>query len=93
MRSLQRSIRLSRPGSENPWPLPQLRPKSFWTRYHRIGAGVDAGPADVPPIIARGTATLHLYQETARLLWPILEPPHREVIEQSLKVIGEAGGK
>ena len=63
---------------------------STWTRYHRIGAGVDAGPADVPPIIARGIATLYLYQETARLLWPILELPHREVIKQTLKVIDEA---
>ena len=64
---------------------------STWTRYHRIAAGVDAGSADVPPVVARGIATLHLYQETARLLWSILEPPQREVIEQTVKVIEEAG--
>ena len=64
---------------------------SAWTRYHRIGADVDAGPADVPPVVARGIATLRLYQETANLLWSILEPPQREVIKQTVKVIEEAG--
>jgi hypothetical protein len=64
---------------------------STWTRYHRIGAGVDAGSTDVPPVVARGIATLHLYQETARLLWSILEPPQREVIGQTVKVIEKAG--
>ena len=64
---------------------------SIWTRYHRIAAGVDTGSADVPPLVARGIATSHLYQETARLLWSILEPPQREVIEQTVKVIEEAG--
>jgi hypothetical protein len=63
---------------------------STWTRYHRIGAGVDAGSTDVPPVVARGIATLHLYQETARLLWSILEPPQREVIGQTVKVIEKA---
>ncbi|TMC15948.1 MAG: nucleotidyltransferase domain-containing protein [Chloroflexi bacterium] len=64
---------------------------SIWTRYHRIAAGVDTGSADVPPLVARGIATLHLYQETANLLWSILEPPQREVIKQTVKVIEEAG--
>jgi len=64
---------------------------STWTRYHRIAAGVDAGSADVPPVVARGIATLHLYQETANLLWSILEPPQREVIEQTVRVIKKAG--
>lgn len=63
---------------------------SAWTQYHRIGAGVDAVPVDVSPIVARGIVTLCLYQETARLLWPILEPPQREVLEQTMKVIDEA---
>jgi len=64
---------------------------STWTSYHRIGAGVDTGSADVPPVVARGIATLHLYQETARLLWSILEPPQREVIKQTVRVIEKAG--
>ncbi len=64
---------------------------SIWTRYHRIAAGVDTGSADVPPLVARGIATLHLYQETANLLWSILEPPQREVIEQTVRVIKKAG--
>ena len=64
---------------------------SIWTKYHRIAAGVDTGSADVPPLVARGIATLHLYQETANLLWSILEPPQREVIKQTVKVIEEAG--
>ncbi|OLE01733.1 MAG: hypothetical protein AUG82_10530 [Ktedonobacter sp. 13_1_20CM_4_53_11] len=64
---------------------------STWTRYHRIAAGVDTGSADVPPVVARGIATLHLYQETANLLWSILEPPQREVIEQTVRVIKKAG--
>lgn len=63
---------------------------SVWTQYHRIGAGVDAVPVDVSPIVARGIVTLCLYQETARLLWPILEPLQREVLEQTMKVIDEA---
>ena len=64
---------------------------STWTRYHRIAAGVDAGSEDVPPVVARGIATSHLYQETANLLWSILELPQREVIEQTVKVIEKAG--
>ena len=64
---------------------------SIWTRYHRIAAGVDTGSADVPPLVARGIATLHLYQETANLLWSILEPPQREVIKQTVRVIKKAG--
>jgi Nucleotidyltransferase domain len=64
---------------------------STWTRYHRIGAGVDVDRTDASFVVARGIATLRLYQETAWLLWPILEPLHREVIGQTLQLIEDAG--
>jgi hypothetical protein len=64
---------------------------SAWTRYHKIGAGVDAGSPDMSPTVVRGIATLKLYQETATLLWPILLPAQREVIGQTVRVI-EGGG-
>jgi hypothetical protein len=64
---------------------------SAWTRYHKIDAGVDAGPAGMSPTVARGIAALKLYQETAMLLWPILLPAQREVIGQTVRVFEEGG--
>jgi hypothetical protein len=61
---------------------------SDWTTYHRQVAGVDI-PSNMHPVKARGIAALHLYRETVKLLWDILVPEHREVIEQTLDVIGD----
>ncbi len=62
---------------------------SAWTIYHRQLAGVDI-PSNMRPVKARGIAALHLYRETVKLLWDILLPAHREVIEQTLAIIDAA---
>ena len=59
---------------------------SVWTVYHRQIAGVDT-PSNMLSVKARGIACLHLYCETVKLLWDILLPAHREVIEQTLAII------
>lgn len=59
---------------------------SAWTTYHLQVAGVGT-PSTVQ---ARGIACLRLYQETARLLWDILLPEHRETIRQTLSIIDAA---
>lgn len=61
---------------------------SNWTKYHRQGAGVDI-PSNMHSVKARGIASLHLYRETVNLLWDILVPEHRGVIEQTLAIIGD----
>lgn len=60
---------------------------SAWTEYHRQAVGVDV-LSNMHSVKARGIACLHLYRETVKLLWDILVPAHREVIEQTLAVIG-----
>ncbi len=60
--------------------------KSAWTRYHRIAAGFVADVSREPPT-AISVAALHLYRETARLLWPLLLPLHLPVIEATLELI------
>jgi predicted nucleotidyltransferase len=64
---------------------------SVWSRYHRIVTGIDELPASVSSIKVRAVAVLHLYQETATLLRPILQPDSRAVVEQALRVFQEAG--
>ena len=59
---------------------------SAWTMYHRQVAGVGT-PSTIQ---TRGRACLRLYQETARLLWDILLPEHRETIEKTLTIIDAA---
>jgi hypothetical protein len=66
-------------------------PLSIWSRYHRIVAGIDVLPANVAPVKVRAVAALHLYQETATLLRPILLTDHRAVVDQALRVFQEAG--
>jgi hypothetical protein len=58
-----------------------------WTCYHRIAAGIDT-PATARE---RGIACLRLYQETAKLLEPVLQAAHREVVEEAVRVIDGAG--
>lgn len=67
---------------------------SAWTRYHRIAAGFTA--PDLldprrPPAEAIAIAALHLYRETARLLWPQFLPRHLPVIEATLAAIAASG--
>jgi predicted nucleotidyltransferase len=64
---------------------------SAWARYHRIATGVVEDASDASPVQARGIAMLRLYRETATLFQPILQPQHREVIEQALRIIERAG--
>lgn len=61
-----------------------------WTRHHRIAAGIDEGPEGVKPVRARAWAALDLYRETVGLLIPVMQPQHRELIEESLLVMDEA---
>ena len=65
--------------------------ETAWTRYHNLIAGVDAPtvPGNLPEM--RGVAALRLYQETARLLLPVLDASHYgEVVLQTSIVIDEA---
>lgn len=68
-----------------------------WTCYHRLTAGFDtpdsseSGSTTLTPIEVRGIAGLHLYQETASLLRPILEAKHLDVIGRTLAAILQSG--
>jgi predicted nucleotidyltransferase len=62
-----------------------------WTHYHRLVAGVDILPANVPLITVRAVAALHLYQETIALLKPTMQPEHMMISEQAMRVFHEAG--
>lgn len=60
---------------------------SAWTRAHREAAGL-ANPSDgTNPLWSRAIAGLRLYTESAALLWPILLPAHRDVVENTVRVI------
>ncbi len=62
-----------------------------WTHYHRLVAGVDTLPANVPLVTVRAVAALHLYQETITLLKPTMQPEHMTIAEQAMRVFQEAG--
>lgn len=64
---------------------------STWTRYHRIAAGIVTDASHTPPTVAIGRAALHLYRETAHLLWPLLLSSHLPVIEATLEAIAAPG--
>jgi len=67
---------------------------SAWTLYHRVAAGFAAPDLPDPqrtPAEAIGIAALHLYRETARLLWPLFLPRHLPVIEATLAAIAASG--
>jgi hypothetical protein len=57
---------------------------SDWTRYHRLAYGFEGGPARGPAFEARAMASVHLYEETAKLLRPILRPEHARVIDGAI---------
>lgn len=63
---------------------------SAWTHYHRLAAGLEIGPTDMPPVKVQGIAWLHLYAEMVKLFRPIFRPAHREVVEETLSVIERA---
>ncbi len=65
--------------------------ETAWTRYHRLVAGVDVLPANVPLPTVRAVAALHLYQETITLLKPTMQPEHIAIAEQAMRVFHEAG--
>jgi hypothetical protein len=62
-----------------------------WTHYHRLVAGVDTLPANVPLVTIRAVAALHLYEETITLLKPTMQPEHMAIAEQAMRVFHEAG--
>ncbi len=64
--------------------------ESSWTHYHSIVAGIATSSVQSVSAEEKGVAVLRLYQETVKLLRPILHPLHREVIEQSVRVIDSA---
>jgi hypothetical protein len=66
-------------------------PNSAWTRYFRLAAAFDLGPASLTPAEVRGIAALHLYRETARLLRHILLPEHVAVVDATLAAIEGSG--
>ena len=63
---------------------------SGWTRSHRIATGLEAGPAGIAPLRARGIAVLHLYRETLVFARPVMQTDHRAIAEQVLRVVQEA---
>ena len=63
---------------------------SAWTRYHRIGTGLEAGPTGIAPLRARGIAVLHLYRETLVFARPAMQTEHRAIAEQVLRIVQSA---
>ena len=61
-----------------------------WTRQHRLAAGEAVEGRPLAPALARGVAALRLYRETTTLLWPILDPAHREVAAGAVQRIERA---
>ena len=58
-----------------------------WTHHHRLLTGRESSAEDTTSIAARGKLALHLYRETASLLWPSLSEQRRSVVEQVLSLI------
>jgi predicted nucleotidyltransferase len=63
---------------------------SAWTYYHRLVGGMDTSSVQPVSGETRGVAALRLYQETVKLLRPILCASHRDVVEESVAVIDRA---
>ena len=64
---------------------------SDWTRQFRLAIGLDPLPLEKSAFIGYGTASLHLYCETARLLQNFLLPEDAAVVNQTMEIIAEAG--
>jgi len=63
-----------------------------WIRAFRLSFGMDAGDANVPAYQTRGHAALDLYQQSALLFADLITDEHREVIENTLKLISTFRG-
>jgi predicted nucleotidyltransferase len=58
-----------------------------WVRALRLSFGMDLGDVNVPAYQTRGQAALDLYEQTAILFKEIIDGKHREVIENTLRLI------
>ncbi len=63
---------------------------SDWTVCHRWAIGVDSIPTQGSLVLTQAIAALRLYQETVKLLRPVLLQDHLAVAEQAVRVIDEA---
>lgn len=63
---------------------------SAWTRYHLVVAGLEQVVSQRSNIEERAIAALRLYQETLVIMRDALQPMHREVAEQTSRIIEEA---
>lgn len=63
-----------------------------WVRAFRLSFGMDVGDADIPAYQTRGHAALDLYQQSALLFADLITDEHREVIENTLKLISSFRG-
>jgi len=64
---------------------------SDWTRQFRLAIGLDPLTLKGPAFGGYGSASLHLYCETARLLRKTLRPEDALVVNRILEMIAEAG--
>src|SRR5260370_42643062 len=65
-------------------------PYSDWAMCHRWAVGVDSVSTQGSLVLTQAIAALRLYQETVRLLRPVLQQDHLVVAEQAVRVIDEA---
>jgi hypothetical protein len=65
-------------------------PDSDWAVCHRWAIGVDSVATQGSLVLTQAIAALRLYQETVRLLRPVLHQDHLAVTEQTIQVIDEA---
>lgn len=63
---------------------------SDWTVCHRWAAGVDSVATKGSIVLTQAIAALRLYQETVKLLRPVLHQDHLAVAEHAMGVIDEA---
>ncbi len=63
---------------------------SDWAVCHRWAIGVDSVPTQGSLVLTQAIAALRLYQETVRLLRPVLHQDHLAVAAQTIQVIDEA---
>lgn len=63
---------------------------SDWTACHRWAIGVDSIPTQGSLVLTQAIAALRLYQETVKLLRPVLLQDHLAVAEQATRMIDEA---
>jgi hypothetical protein len=66
-------------------------PASAWSLAFRVAAGYEATPTGVSSVLARASAALRLYHETAALLSSVLQPQRLAVIQGALARIRATG--